>query len=105
MSQPSDSPGRYRVIYSEHVRQELRRLGARANQRGLGQQFLDTLRQIDSRLSVYPQFGEPLRDLRTEGETLWVGTVSPLVVQYVIDKARRMVFVVFPLVPLPNSGL
>jgi len=105
VSQPSDNPGPYRVIYSEYVRQELRKLGATADERGLRQQFLDALKQIDSRLSIYPQFGEPLRDLQIESETLWVGTIPPLAVQYVIDEARRLVFIVFPLVPLPGSGL
>ena len=105
MSQPNDNPPRYRIIYSEYVRQELRKLGARATERGLRQQVLDSLKQIESRLSIYPQFGEPLRDLHTEGETLWVGTIPPLVVQYVIDEARRMVFIVHPLVPLAGSGL
>ncbi len=105
MSQPSDNPSHYRVVYSERVRQELRRLLDQANARGLGRQFLDAVKQIDSRLSIYPQFGEPLRDLQTEGETLWIGTIPPLTVQYLVDETRRLVFIVVPLVPLPNSGL
>jgi hypothetical protein len=105
VSQPNDNPARYRVIYSEYVRQELRKLAARAIERGLRQQLLDSLKQLESRLSIYPQFGEPLRDLQTEGETLWVGTIRPLVAQYVIDEARRTVFIVHPIVPLIGSGL
>lgn len=52
-------PGRYRIIYSEYVRQELRKLGATAIERGLRQQFLDSLKQIESRLSIHPQFSKP----------------------------------------------
>jgi hypothetical protein len=53
---------------------------------------------------VYPQFGEPLRDLITLGETLWAGTVPPFVAHYVIDEARRLVFVVRPFMLLPKPG-
>jgi hypothetical protein len=83
----------------------LKDLIARAITRGLSQPVLDALKTINDRLAVYPQFGEPLRDLKTRGETLWVATVPPLTVQYVIDGERRLVFVVVPLRPLPNSGL
>jgi len=105
VSTPSGSLVPYRVVYSERVRTDLRELLTRAVACGLGQQALTALREIDTRLRVDPQFGEPLRDLKTEGETLWIGTIPPMVVQYVIDEERRSVFVVVPLKPLPESGL
>jgi hypothetical protein len=105
VSQPSGSPVPYRVVYSERVRLELKELLTRAVARGFGPQALNAAKEIAARLRIYPQFGEPLRDLQTEGETLWTGTVPPLVVQYVIDEDNRLVFVVVPLKPLPESGL
>jgi hypothetical protein len=93
------------VSYSARVRSELKDLLTRAAASPLGRQALEAAKIIDYRLRVYPQFGDPLRDLVTEGETLWIATVPPLVVEYVIDEPRRAVFVVVPFRPLPNSGL
>jgi hypothetical protein len=105
VSEPSGNPAGYRVVYSERVRIELKELLTSAAARGLGQQALNAVKEIDARLRVYPQFGEPLRDLNTAGETVWTGTIPPLVVQYIIDEEKRLVFVVVPLKPLPESGL
>ena len=104
MNQPSGKPGRYRVVYSERVRSELKELLRHLVARGFGQLALNTLRELDFRLQVYPQFGEPLRDLKTEGEKLWIGTVPPWVVQYIVDEKERLVFVVLPLKTLLDSG-
>ena len=105
MSEPSGKPVGYKVAYSERVRIELKDLLTRAVARGLGREALEAVKKLDARLHVYPQFGEPLRDLQTAGETLWTGTIPPLVVQYIIDEDKRVVFVVAPLKPLPESGL
>ena len=78
---------------------------ARADALGLRPTIAAAVREIDARLRVYPQFGQPLRDLATAGETLWIGTVGPLVVKYVIDDPGRLVFVVQPFQPLPRLGL
>ncbi len=104
MSEPS-GPTRYRVSYSEHVRIELRRLIERADARGLKQQFLDSAKKLDDRLSLYPQFGEPIRDLPTLPGKLWIGVIPPLVVRYVIDEQRRLVMIGVPIQPLPAAGL
>jgi hypothetical protein len=87
------------------VRDELKALVARARGLGLGPQVRAAVREIDRRLHVYPQFGQPLRDLTVEPARLWIGVVPPLVVQYVLDEERRLVMVVLPLTPLPESGL
>ena len=105
MNDAVEAPIPYRVIYSERVRSNLRELHRGAAVRGLGDQVLDAVKQIDARLRLYPQFGQPLRDLATPGETVWIGIVAPLVVQYVIDEAMHMVFVVAPFKGLQNSGL
>lgn len=105
MNPAGEQPVTYRVIYSERVRQELRALLERAQARGIGRPVLDAVKGIDARLRVYPQFGQPLRDLATAGETLWIGVVEPVVVRYVVDEERRLVFVVVPLKVLSGFGL
>ncbi len=70
-----------------------------------GRLALDAVKTIDYRLHVYPQFGEPLRDLKTQNETIWTAIVEPFLVEYVIDEERRMVFVVVPFKALPQFGL
>jgi hypothetical protein len=105
MTDPPSGPLPYRVSYSGRVRDALRDLVTRARGLGLGPQVIAAIQDIDHRLRIYPQFGEPLPDLTVEPAQLWVGVVPPLVVQYVIDEARRQVMVVLPLMPLPDSGL
>jgi hypothetical protein len=105
MAETSDQPRPYRVVYAERVRGELVDLIGRARSRGLAQQVLDALKAIDRRLRIYPQFGQPLRDLRLERAQVWIGVIPPLVVEYVIDDERRCIMVVVPFRPLPSAGL
>lgn len=71
----------------------------------MGHEVLAAIREIERRLQIYPQFGQPLRDLSVEHAQLWIGVVPPLVVQYVVDEDRRNVMLPVPIMPLPNSGL
>lgn len=105
MSDPTEGPAAYRVIYSERVRLELKELLTRARALGFEQSVRAAAAEIDARLHIYPQFGEPLRDLVTQPQTLWHGTVPPLVVEYVLDETRRLVAVGVPFRPLPGCGL
>jgi hypothetical protein len=105
VSTPDPSPVLYRVAYSEHVRDRLRAMLERAVALGIGRRTFDAAREIDHLLRIYPQFGEPLLDLETEGETVWHGTVDLLHVRYVIDEPNRTVFIVAPITPLPHSEL
>ncbi len=105
MSEPPSKPVPYRVAYSERVRNAARELVAQARARGLTPQVLAALREIDERLHLYPQFGQPLRDLRLEPAQLWIGVVPPLVVQYILDEERRLVIIVVPITAQPESGL
>jgi hypothetical protein len=105
VSQPEEGLIPYRVAYSERVRQELVALVRQAPSRVLREQILGAAREIDARLHIYPQFGQPLRDLQMQGETLWIAVVPPLTVQYIIDDDQHAVFVVVPHRLLPGSIL
>jgi hypothetical protein len=105
MSAAGEGSTHYRVVYSGQVRARLQALLARADALALRPAIAAAVREIDARLRVYPQFGQPLRDMATAGETLWIGAVGPLVVKYGIDDPRRLVFVVEPFQPLPRLGL
>jgi hypothetical protein len=105
MNDPDSSPRPYRVSYSGRVRDGLRDLLTRARGLGLGPELRAAILEIDRRLQIYPQFGQPLRDLAVDNATLWIGVVPPLVVQYILDEAGRQVMVVLPVVPLRGLGL
>jgi hypothetical protein len=96
-------PTEYRVAYSEHVRSRLRQLANEAKSRGVGKVFLDALKRLDELLHLYPQFGEPLSDLKREPLKLWIGTVYPLVAQYLVDDEQRVVILVRPIRMLSRS--
>lgn len=105
MSETSNGSTRYHVVYSEFVRNELKKLIARANGRGLGPQVLDAVREMDRLLHTKPRFGDPLADLSLAPGQLRMGTVPPLVVKYALYEDRRLVTVTIPITTLPRSGL
>jgi hypothetical protein len=105
MSPASDSSLPYKVVYSERVRSSLRSLVLRAKTRRLDRQILEAAKEMDRRLRVYPQFGEPLYELKTRKGTVWIGVVSPLVCTYLIDEDIRTVFVVVAMKALQSFGL
>jgi hypothetical protein len=80
-------------------------LVARAREVGLADRVLAAIRDIDYRLRIYPQFGQPLRTLAVDSAELWIGVVDPLVVQYVMDESHRQVMVVRPPTPIAGCGL
>ncbi len=98
----------YAVSYSGRVVDLLREMIARNPTHAA--RILAAFREIDHRLRVYPQFGQPLRGLSAPGATLWIGVVEPLVVQYVLvegdgEGRGRQVMVVRPFTPFPHSGI
>jgi hypothetical protein len=101
---PLPSPSRYQVHPSGRVSRELKALIQRAASAGFGEQVIQALKTVHRMLSVYPQFGEPLRDLKMAGETVYVATIPPLYVEYVIDEPSRAVFIGVPFKVLPNVG-
>ena len=104
MSEASEGPVPYRVVYSERVRNSLRQLVARARAAGLATQILVAVREMDRRLRLFPQFGQPLMDLGLRGGQVWIGAVGPLVIRYALYEERKLVVVAAPILPLPGSG-
>lgn len=98
------APVLYQVVYSEVVQADLRELVARATEAGCRASFLAAVKELDRLLHLYPQFGEPLLDLRQEDGRLYTGTMPPLVARYAIFENRRLVFVGSPIQLLPSSG-
>jgi len=94
MSDPDASPIPYDVSYSEAAQDRLRELAVAARTRGDGEAFLAALREFDRRLRVYPQFGDPLADLRRHTGQLRLGLVPPLAMRYGVLEEHRQVFVV-----------
>src|SRR5437899_2495564 len=72
VSTGASGPTPYRVSYSERVRQRLLALAEAARQRGDGEEFLAGMKEFHRRLSLYPQFGEPLADLTQEPGQIWI---------------------------------
>ena len=92
------------MSYSDHVRNELRALLERARAVGHGKEYLEAATEMASRLRIYPQFGEPLLDLTHRPGTIWIGTIGPLVVGYVIYEALRLVVAATPSMDAQGSA-
>jgi hypothetical protein len=97
-------PRSYAIRPSARVVQDLRALSERATAAGFRQEFLDALKRINRILTIYPQFGEPLRDLQIPGQTLHALVSDPLLVRYILDETNSTVFIVEPFEVLPASG-
>jgi hypothetical protein len=104
VSSATAEPVPYRVVYSDRVRQRLLALADVARERGDGDAFLAALKEFDRRLCLYPQFGEPLVDLKREAGQVWIGVVRPLAMRYGILDERRIVMVAALPVLLPKSN-
>lgn len=98
------APVPYKVVYSEAVQATLRECAARATAAGQRSPFLTAVKELDRLLRLYPQFGEPLFDLKLEAGRLYVGTLPPLVVRYAVFEDQRLVVVGHPLQLLRNAG-
>ena len=104
MSESLSSPIPYEVICSEKVRQELLSFSEKAQEQGLGPEYLAGLQEFERRLRIYPQFGDPLTDLNLKPAQLCIGVVWPLILRYSLDEARRLVMVVAPFLLLPRRS-
>jgi hypothetical protein len=102
---PGNAATEYSVSYSERVRDELRKLVARARARGLADKAIAAFEELERLLRIYPQFGQPLKDLNRPSASLWIGVVPPLVARYLLDEETRQVLVGYPIKTLRRSGL
>ena len=91
----------YRVLFSEAVTRRLSELSDEAVARGDGSAFAAALKTFRERLAVYPQFGDPQIDLKTEPGVIRVGIIRPLSMRYGVYEGLRLVLVVAPPVLLP----
>src|SRR5438045_2374523 len=90
-SPPDPAPRLYKVTFSGRVLDGIRELISRADARGRGSEIRSALVELNRRLELYPQVGEPRMDLTFPATQLWHCTVPPLVAVYVIDDIRREV--------------
>jgi len=104
VSTDADTPRPYQVSLSGRVFDTLQELAGVARDRGDGEAFLAALREFYRRLQVYPQFGDPLVDLRQEAGQIRIGIVPPLAMRYGVLEERRQVLVAALPVLLPKSS-
>lgn len=103
MSMAAPAPEPYKVVYAERVRRRLLSLGEVARDRGDGAAFVAAVKEFHRRLCIYPQFGDPLIDLKQEPGQVWIGTVRPLSMRYAVLDDRRLVMVGALPVLLPKT--
>lgn len=95
MTEVTDTPAPYQVVYSGVVRAALREFAAAARAGGLIQEAAKATKELDRLLHLYPQFGEPLIDLTQQPGQIYLGAVPPLMVRYAVLEERRLVLVTF----------
>ena len=93
----SEAPSLYSVSYSGRALDSVRALISQATGLGLRPEVETALLEIDRCLTIYPQFGEPFRDLSATPGTEWLAFAGPLVVRYVLIEQTRQVWVVRPI--------
>lgn len=87
-----EPPAPYLVTYSSAVLQRLRELGEEALARGDGVAFVAALKSLHQRLTIYPQFGDPVKDMAHGGGQLRVGIIRPISIRYGVHEESRTVF-------------
>jgi hypothetical protein len=100
----SAGPTTYHVVPSGRVNAAAKDLIRRAIAAGYGRQVIAALKELHRILAIYPQYGEPKRDLRSIGQTVYALSVRPLFVEYAIDEEERVVLIGVPFKVLPHSG-
>jgi hypothetical protein len=93
-SKGNGQPLWYQVVMSEQTKANLKQLHQQALQTGMGQRFLDALRQIVNQLRETPlKFGEPLYRLPTLHLSVRQGIIAPLIVDYAVHEDQPLVFI------------
>jgi hypothetical protein len=101
---PSGKEPRFRVIYSESVRQAFRTLHSRAVQHGLGEAVLAAAKAMNEQLGTDPRtFGDPNYSLQAMRLDVYVRVLPPLVVHYAVHKTKDLV-IVRRILPAPGAG-
>jgi hypothetical protein len=103
----------YRISYSERVLEELVQLMRRNPDRT--NVIRSAFREINRRLRIYPQFGQPIQNLNVEPTQHWIAAYPPLIVYYVLlenDEEQAAatgfhgeVMIVRPFKPIPRTGI
>jgi hypothetical protein len=101
---PIPSPKPYAIETSQRVNAAARDLVRRARAAGRGDEALAALKKLFHILSVYPQYGEPIRDLQTVGQTIYTLSVPPIYAKYAIDEENRTVYIGAPFLVMRHSG-
>jgi hypothetical protein len=93
-------------VYSGLAQQRLLTLAKEAAVRGDGSAFAAALKEFHRRLTIYPQFGDPLIDLTEEPGQIYNGIIPPLSLRYGVYADRRLVLVVASpvLMAQPKAG-
>jgi len=73
-----EKPTPYELHMSAWVSEQIYDLARITKLRGDGQAFLLALLEFDRRLRIYPQFGDPLTDLKGEVGHVRIGIITPL---------------------------
>lgn len=104
MSPAAPAPEPYRVVYAERVRQRVLTLAELARERGDGDAFVAALKEFHRLLCLYPQFGDPLIDLKKEPGQVRIGIIRPLSMRYAVLDDQRLVMVGALPILLPKPG-
>jgi len=99
------SPGPFKVHFSEHVRQEIARLGQKAGALGIDALYFRALREMAEHLEHDPlTWGEKQNHLATLGLDKYHRVQGPLSISSGVDNARRLVYLL-EVRPLPSHPL
>jgi hypothetical protein len=94
MPSSASNGGRYEVLCSTAIAQQIKDLQERASAEGRGAQFLRALRSIARHLTYDPNnFGEPLYRLPALRTDVRVGVVLPLSIDFAVSEERQVVFI------------
>lgn len=99
----NEPPALYAVEYAGLVLQRLRELAKDASARGDGPSFAAAVKEFQRRLALYPQFGDPLYDLKAEPGQIYNGIIRPLLMRYAVYEERRLVVCGGPPMLLPMA--
>jgi hypothetical protein len=91
---PNDPADSYKLVCAEEQRKQLKTWAERAAARGIGAEYLATLKTIQQHLTTDPlNWGDPWYPLNNLGLQIYQRACAPLHVSYAVDAAKRIVYV------------